>query len=151
MKPSDTHTLFAMEINRDTRAADSDQPWVVFLDGEIADPTSDQELAQVLKRAFLSDEESAPAQAAQQIDALYEKEFLPSDPLMRFQDDKGMAGFLNNLYWFVTELALVIPYNHSGQDILVNILVELRKLPTKQFKIWNVCALSCWKSVGFYL
>ncbi|KAK7937804.1 uncharacterized protein PG986_014672 [Apiospora aurea] len=76
-------------------------------------------------------------EAAQQVDDLYSNEYLPSDPLMKFQDDKGMGGFLSCLYEMVFDLARAIPHEDDLQDRLVQFLVELAKLPTEEVKIWG--------------
>jgi hypothetical protein len=58
---------------------------------------------------------------------------------MRFEDDKGMGGFLDRLYDLIYDLARLIPFNNSLQDVLIQLIMELRNLPPKPFKIWNVC------------
>ena len=57
---------------------------------------------------------------------------------MRFYDDKGMESFLWALYQVIFDLARLIPYNDLKQTALVQLILELRKLPPKQFKIWKV-------------
>lgn len=58
---------------------------------------------------------------------------------MKFLDDKGIGEFLTNFYELVFDLARLIPYDNSNQEKLVQLILELRKLPPKQFKIWKVC------------
>ena len=120
----------------------SEQPWIAFLDAQVA--ASDlypveYSLFKLLRSVLLSTDQAAIAEAAQHIDSYYHDEYLPYDPLMRFEDDKGVGGFLNSLYELIYDLARLIPFNNSQQDVLIQLIVELRNLPPKPFKIWNVC------------
>ncbi|KAK8022594.1 hypothetical protein PG993_013361 [Apiospora rasikravindrae] len=123
----------------DAKNGTSGSPWTQCLD-EILEMDPDgieTGLSEVLRRLLASQSDAAPAEAAQQIDDLYSNDYLPSDPLMRFQDDKGMGGFLSCLYEMVFDLARAIPYENDLQGRLVQFLVELAKLPTKEVKIWG--------------
>jgi hypothetical protein len=118
--------------------------WVAYLDEEIAfndEDTLDHYLATIIKDLLLVNNYTAVADVARQIDAYYSGEFLRSDPLLKFQDDKGMEIFLSILYRLVFDLAELISYKDSRQDTLVELILELRKLPPKQLKIWKVCCV----------
>lgn len=133
-----------MDTNGDLHTGNSAEPWIEFLDDEIvnADPdTPEHDLPKIFRQALLSENESSPSETAKQIDTYYQETYLPSDPLLRFQDDKGMSGFLNSIYDLVFELATVIPYHHHLQNVLVEFIAALRKLPPKQCKIWDVRGL----------
>ncbi|KAI0384667.1 hypothetical protein F5Y04DRAFT_247527 [Hypomontagnella monticulosa] len=129
-----------MEEIEDSCADSHSQPWVEFLDNiaENYGPSNPQkDVLDILRQTLFSSEEPSPIAAAQQIDTYYQETYLLCDPLMRFQEDKGMGGFLHCLYESVFDLVLRIPYNHTSQDILVEFIAELRRLPPKQLKIWN--------------
>ncbi|KAI9765889.1 MAG: hypothetical protein M1840_007030 [Geoglossum simile] len=122
---------------------DGTQSWIEYLDGEIAATEADSVthcLAQIIRDTLLSTDESRAAGAAGRIDTHYQ-EYLSSDPLLKFANDKGTAGFLNSLYELVFDVARLIPYRDALQDILVQLIVELRKLPPKRCKIWDEDAL----------
>ena len=113
-------------------------PWLSFLEEEIS--ASDEEpvidsIGSVLKSLLLSPSETTAADAARLINAVHWEKMLPSDPLMRFLDDKGIGGFLGCLWELVFDIAKRIPYNDPGQDSLTQLILELRKLPPIQFKI----------------
>lgn len=87
------------------------------------------------------DSTTLAADTARRIDNFQQQEYLPSDPLMRFQDDQGMGGFLSAFYEVIFTLARLIPYNTGSfkQKKLVQLMLKLRKLPAREFKIWGVC------------
>ncbi|ROV90384.1 hypothetical protein VPNG_10017 [Cytospora leucostoma] len=79
----------------------------------------------------------AAREAAFRIDGDYRDVYLPSDPLLQGQDDKGMAGFLDRLYDLMLRIARLVKYDDIRQHALIQCLGELRKLPPKAFRIWN--------------
>ncbi|KAF2493455.1 hypothetical protein BU16DRAFT_619781 [Lophium mytilinum] len=86
---------------------------------------------------LLSDSDCAAADASRKSSAYYDKEYLPSDPLLKYQDDLGMAGFLNGFYEVVLRLVQLIPYKSSKQNSIIELLSELRQLSPKEVKIWE--------------
>ncbi|KAL1970741.1 hypothetical protein VTN77DRAFT_2575 [Rasamsonia byssochlamydoides] len=48
-----------------------------------------------------------------------------------------MANFLSILYELVFDMARLLPYTDARQDTLVQLILELRKLPPKPCRIWN--------------
>jgi len=86
---------------------------------------------------------TTPADAARRIHQAYTDAQLASDPLVRFQGDDGIAGFLDKLYELVFDLARFATYGAARQDLLVEVLLELRKLPAsdKPQRIWDVSLL----------
>ncbi|KAK1969656.1 hypothetical protein LY78DRAFT_653834 [Colletotrichum sublineola] len=115
-------------------------PWIQFLDRELSQSTPENVengLCQIFRHLFTSPNASAATEAAQQVDGYYRDVYLPSDPFLKFLDDKGTAGFLNTLYELVFDLARVVPYDHELQQLLVQFLIELVKLPTREVKIWD--------------
>ena len=81
---------------------------------------------------------AAAEEAARRIHADYCDVYLPSDPLMKGLDDKGMAGFLSRLYELVFSQVRLVGYDDARQDALVETLLELRKLPPQSLRIWGV-------------
>lgn len=124
-----------------TKAPGTEQSeWLTYLDDEIASDESGiaGDMAREIRTLLLPDGDTAVRDTALRIDALYDKH-LTSDPLLKSHEDKGMEGFLGSLYVLIFELALFLPYKDDTQDTLVQLLLELRKLPPKTFKIWGVC------------
>ena len=118
------------------------EPWITQLDKEIdilGEESLDYDLAIILKQLFLSDGDSTAADIARKIDNYYDQQFRLSDPLMRFQDDQGMQSFLF-AFWQAVYIAFarVIPYNNNNQEKLTQLILELQKLPPRQFKLSGV-------------
>ena len=123
-------------------ANDGKEPWITEVDNEISgwdDETCEYDFATILKEFLLSGGESTEADTARKIYDYYNQEFLPTDPLMRFQYDKRMQPFLF-AFWQAAYIgfARFIPYNNSNQDKLVRLISELQRLPPSQFKISGV-------------
>ena len=122
--------------------------WINYIDLLIDEESDDDafvHLANLVKSLLLSTSETAARDTAAAIDAYYEKEFFPSDPLMRFEEDKGMTSFLLELWEIVFSLARVIPYDDDAQVTLVNLILELYKLPTRSHKVFDVrIPTTCW-------
>jgi hypothetical protein len=122
------------------------EPWIAFIDDEIEEyreqypPLSD--LNKIVKEMLLSQSDTAAADAARELDANYSTKYLTVDPLVRFKDDKGMESYLWTLYQLIFDMGRLISFNDSKQTKLVSLILELRNLPPKTFKIWNVCQLT---------
>ncbi|KAI0384669.1 hypothetical protein F5Y04DRAFT_218933 [Hypomontagnella monticulosa] len=126
-----------METKKDSRADHLSQPWIDFLDKELESyyPEHGQyRIYKTLKDLLSSATELSLAAAAQQIDICYQETL---DPLLKRAEDKGFAGFLNSLYESISDAAIVIPYNHPLQDVLIEFIAEIRKLPAREAKIWD--------------
>lgn len=126
---------------KEKESAFSKEPWHAYLEEEIAscgEGTFECDLDNIMKDFLMSTSDPAAPDTALRIDTYYWKIYLPSDPLMKFKEDKGIAGFLYYLYELVFDMARLVPYYDPKQDMLVQLILELRKLPAKTFKIWNV-------------
>ncbi|RYP12531.1 hypothetical protein DL765_007267 [Monosporascus sp. GIB2] len=112
------------------------KPWLAFIDNEfdIEGYSTRVELLIILRDTLLSIDEAAAKDGAHRIDSYYSDTFLSFDPLVKFAEDKGMAGFLNELWDAVFDLAELLPFDDPKQDRLVAVILELRKLPPKSFK-----------------
>jgi hypothetical protein len=117
---------------------------LAYLDEKMAlneEGTPDYDIATIIEGLLLNgNDHTAVADAARQIDMYYSSVFLPLDPLIKL-DDEGMASLLSTLYNLIFEVARLISYKDSRQDTLVELILELRKLPPKQIKIYNVCCV----------
>jgi hypothetical protein len=93
------------------------------------------------------DHQAVARELARRINADYWELYRQSVPLLKRQEDKGLAGYLNGLYELIFGLARLIGYDDSQQDVLVEVLVELHKLPLPDttFKIYGVGR--CWPSI----
>lgn len=127
-----THTMAETSISRDAGLA--------YLDEEISESyegAGTYELAKILKR-LLAENDITPQEAAHQIDAFYEDDFLPSQPTFQKEKAKGMINFLGVLDELICGLGRVLHYNDARQDALIQLILELRKLPPRQVEIWEV-------------
>ncbi|KAH0555662.1 hypothetical protein GP486_006395 [Trichoglossum hirsutum] len=71
---------------------------------------------------------------ANKIDDACEK-FFQYDPLLKFEDDKGMGSFFSGFYNVLFTLAKHIPYGSERQNDLAKVLSELRMLPLRAVRI----------------
>lgn len=122
------------------------KPWLTQFDDEISEKgegSCEFFFAEILKDFLIlpeGDSTTLAANTAREIVDFQEKYFLPSDPLMRFQDDQGWGVFLWAFYETVFTLARLIPYHDNCKhDKLVRLMLELRKLPPRTISIWQVC------------
>jgi len=122
------------------------EAWLIQFDAEMdehGDGSCEFFFAEILKEFLLlpdGDPTTLAANTAREIVDFREKDFLPSDPLMRFRDDQGWGGSLHAFYMTVFGLARLIPYHDScKQDKLIRLILELRTLPPRKFHIWHVC------------
>ena len=120
----------------------AEAPWIAKLNkyvDDMEDVDCEQMFAVILKDYLLCNGAIEVADTARQIDSSYEERVLPPNPLMKFEDDEGMGGFLTAFWNAIFEIARIIPFDNSHQDQLVQVITELRKLPVKEFNIYHVC------------
>lgn len=113
---------------------------IAYLDEEISESyegAETYELANILKR-LLAENGITPQETAQQIDSFYENDFLPSQPIFQKEKAKGMINLLGALDELLCNLGRVLRYDDVRQDALIQVILELRKLPTRQVEIWEV-------------
>lgn len=128
----------------ETEETTSLEAWEAKLEKEIQDDSrngvesSVPSILRDLLRSYPQDGQQAAQDAARRINFDYRDKYLPSDPLLKGRDDEGMAGFLYHLYLLSLDTARLIHYSSPEQDALVQLFVELRKLPPEQFKIAGV-------------
>ena len=123
--------------------------WLKFLDDYLfpdegsqalpVDESFDRILASMVKEYLLCDDVDAASAFAQRFDALYGAVYEP-----RFngynKTHKGWTGFLIAFYRVLLGAAAELRYNDPKQDKVVQLLVELRKLPPRAVKIFVVNA-----------
>ena len=117
------------------------KPWLVWIEAKVrhyGEDTVEASLLEIVKKLLISDNEKAPTVAAHQIDEFYQKIFLPTDPLMRFEEDKGWTEFLNTLYTMIFDVVERVRWNDPKQDSLMNLITALRQLPPRPAKIYDV-------------
>jgi hypothetical protein len=122
----------------DKRTDEAQEPEGTTLDDEVADWKGSFKYGIYLVLRGIISTTKSPAVAADEINAIYE-EFLQADPLLKFQEDKGMETFLGGFYDALLTNAVHTSYVSSAQSDLIELLVELRKLPLRKVKIWGVC------------
>ena len=113
---------------------------IAYLDEQISESyegAETYELANILKH-LLAENGITPQETAQQIDSFYEDEFLPSQPIFQKEKAKGMITLLGALDELLCNLGRVLRYDDVRQDALIQVILELRKLPTRQVEIWGV-------------
>lgn len=118
------------------------EPWIVLFDQErnnLGESTHEAALGNIVKDLLLTDDKDAAASdTAQRIQNYYDQEYFVADPLLKFEDDQGMGEFLSAFYNIILLLARLIPYNSLTQQRLLLLVLELRKLPPKSLRIWQV-------------
>jgi hypothetical protein len=97
-------------------------------------------LAAMVKEYLLCDDTNAPATFAKRFDGLYDSVYEPR--YNGYNKRKGWTGFLLAFYHVVFGTARIVRYDDPKQDKIVQLVVELRKLPTRPAKIFVVSAAS---------
>lgn len=129
--------------------ATATEPWREELTREISEDAAGGVASQVssilldLLTTFPEHGPEAAREAARRIDADYGDAYLPSDPLLKGADDRGMTMFLERLYGLILSVVTFIDCDDARQDALVQLVAELRKLPPKAFKIMDVSNHHC--------
>lgn len=123
------------------------EPWVARFDKHLSDwgeeGPCEIALAGILKDAFLSVDHSTAVKTAQRLRSFYENKYVHWDFFGKDPDDKGMRYFHGCFNDVAFVLAMLLPYNSSAQEQLVQLIFELRQVPAKQFKVWGVCYIPC--------
>lgn len=116
------------------------EPWLAYLHLELKDCIEDCYESDIINIliTYLSTEEDDAAQAALQVDSVYQKRFIEAKFWATFTSDKGMATFLNFLYLLVFPLSKKLPYDSFKHKKLAQLLLELRKLPPKEYEMDGV-------------
>ena len=139
-----SHRRSEMETsgNRDSGSSNEVQSWTSFLNREMAeakegDPVK-YRLLKIIRDTLLSTNEFRAAEGAKLIDSYHRYEYFAADLSLKYLEDTGTSPFLCRLYSLLTDVSSVIPYTDPNQGGLVQLLVELRKLPQTSCMIVNV-------------
>lgn len=113
---------------------------IAYLDTEISEAYEGDEIYELAKilRRFIAKDGVTPQEAAQQIDSYYEDDLLPSQPILQREKARGMVNLLGALDDLICDLGSVLHYDDVRQDDLIQLILELRKLPPRQVVIGNV-------------
>lgn len=147
--PSKMASQTAVVDDDNNNVAATSEPWRDELEREISEDAADGEPLQIpsillgLLTTYPGGDAMTAREAARRIDAEYRDVYIPSDPLLRGLEDKGMAGFLGRVYDLVLSVSRLVDCDDARQDALVRFLGELRKLPPTAFKIWGVSRGHC--------
>lgn len=127
-------------------AAETNQPWMAHLYQEFTyceKGTVEHDIASIIQGMLLSgggsNGDNAACTVAHQINSYYWDRNLDSGPLFQFQGDNAFPDVLSVVYTVILDVAPLIHYNGVKQEVLVQLLLELRKIPPKLVKAWNVC------------
>ncbi|KAI9773863.1 MAG: hypothetical protein M1840_006089 [Geoglossum simile] len=117
------------------------ESWVSKLDQEISNweylDGMDPEMHNILRDLLLSNGNITATTTAHRIGGYYE-ELMKEDPLMKYEADKGFTSFLKMFYYVYFTVAEILPYNNSTKhDDLVQLILELRRLPPRKVTIWR--------------
>ena len=128
---------------------DEVQPWIRYLDKEMADENKDDPvsyfLAKIIRESLLSTDESHIIKAADQIKCYYRFEYMSSDTFRHTVVGEETTNFLRDLYRKAFGTAMHIPFENPHQDILIELLLEFHKLIQQPSEVWNVCfSLAQW-------
>ena len=143
---SPTHLRFNMATNVPSEAPniqDQLRPgWLPVLDDMVLnrqDPEEDfpSTLATIYKDYLLSDDDDAPATFARRFDDFYKEVYEPK--FNGYNGEKrGWTGYLVAFYETVFSVAVAMDYDEPKQIKVIQLLLELRKLPTHAVKIFVV-------------
>lgn len=120
------------------------EPWREYIDEEIdydkeaGDPMQMPLILRDMISSFPEDGQAAAEAAARRINADYWENYLPSDPLLKGRDDKGVEDFLGRLCHLSFHMGRLLRYDDTRQDAIVQLFLELRKLPQQRFQVYEV-------------
>ena len=95
-------------------------------------------LAQIFRDVLFSTDESRVAETVTRINSFYMHGYLDSDPSVKYLKGSGTVTFLHNLYNLVLDVICVIPAGDPNQEVLVELLVGLRKQPPTSSVNWGI-------------
>ncbi|KAM5457591.1 hypothetical protein MaudCBS49596_000788 [Microsporum audouinii] len=119
--------------------ARTEEPWLVELHKEWisskgCEGVVEYDFAVIIKDLLL--QKFRPADAAKKVDTYYWGKNLDSGPLFKYHPD-GVGGVEAALYEIVFDMAQLLSYKDTRQDILAQFILELHRIPPKPIKSWN--------------
>ena len=124
-----------------------DDSWVAFIEKEVQSQeshTAQSELPTIIRdlvTTYPSQGRGAAERAAHRIGADYREVFLPSIVNFSDRDDNGWGIFLGKLYGLCLSAGRLINYEDARQDAIVELFVQLRRLPYQIATIRNVSSI----------
>lgn len=108
-------------------------PWMLALpDKERAEAYVIERITPIFPKIICSGD---LADGAKRIHARYRDEYLPADSDRELLDCMSMGSFFKGFYKGVFLAARAIPYTNPGQERLVQLIIELRNLLSKLYKL----------------
>lgn len=114
--------------------------WVAYLETERNrrfDPV-DSTFMSIFRDLLRSNAVNAAHDAAHAIDQAFADGWLPQRSMLKHGGDEGLADFVHLVYNLIFELAPLLAHDSAQHVRLFELLVELRKLPPRSFKLNSV-------------
>ncbi|KAK8008872.1 hypothetical protein PG991_011423 [Apiospora marii] len=111
--------------------------WVAYLETERNrrfDPV-DSSFMSIFRDLLRSNAVHAAHDAAHAIDQAFADGWLPQRSMLKHGGDEGLADFVHLVYNLIFELAPLLAHDSAQHVRLFELLVELRKLPPRSFKL----------------
>lgn len=124
------------------KGGDARDPWLAYCEDE--DYTEDQKAADLLllmKNLLLPLPGTTVEGTANTIANYYSETYLQPSECTKFSEDlegEAVSDYIATIYWLIFDLAQLLPYKYSRQDILVELIRALCKIDLKSFLIWGV-------------
>lgn len=120
----------------------SQELWLAYLNKEyllFEGGLVEHDMSSIVKQMLLSeDQDNIARTAAHEIDDYWHRH-LKTDTFNFQKEEPSFFDFHTCLYNIILELPRFVPYNDPKQDTLVQLLVELRRLPSRSDPPSNVC------------
>lgn len=98
----------------------------------------DGKFMEIFQDLLVSDSATAARDAAKLIDKAFADGWLPQKSMLQHAGDGGLADFVHLVYNLIFELAPLLPYDAPEHERLFELLMELRRLPPRTFKLSEV-------------
>ncbi|KAK8132595.1 hypothetical protein PG999_000768 [Apiospora kogelbergensis] len=111
--------------------------WVAYLETERNrqfDPVDDAFMC-IFRDLLRSHAVDAARDAARAIDGAFARGWLPQRSMLKHAGDEGLADFVHLVYNLIFELAPLLRHDSAQHVRLFELLVELRRLPPRSFKL----------------
>ncbi|KAK8072182.1 hypothetical protein PG996_005530 [Apiospora saccharicola] len=118
--------------------------WVAYLETERNrrfDPV-DSSFMSIFRDLLRSNAVNAAHDAAHAIDQAFADGWLPQRSMLKHGGDEGLADFVHLVYNLIFELAPLLAHDSAQHVRLFELLVELRKLPPRSFKLNSLLRLT---------
>lgn len=134
------HQKPAVHVDEDDEDQQGQSTWVAYLETERNrrfDPV-DSSFMSIFRDLLRSNAVNAAHDAAHAIDQAFAGGWLPQRSMLKHGGDEGLADFVHLVYNLIFELAPLLAHDSAQHVRLFELLVELRKLPPRSFKLNSV-------------